>query len=116
MIEIETVPRPDWEPLPVSGCHGVEGKVLLAGDRLAIAMLRFSADATLDEHAADFDVDVICLDGAGFVSVDGASSELNAGQRVRWPASKPHRLWTRETGMVTLMVEHHGGKVRDSGG
>ena len=69
-------------------------------------MLRFRKNATIHEHPADIEIDVICLEGEGFTSVSGERAPFHAGQRVRWPAGQPHRLWTEETEMITLMVEH----------
>ena len=107
-VRIESVPRPSWDPLPFDGCVGVDGKVLLGSKDLTLAMLRFAADAKIHEHAAPFEVDVICLEGAGFVSVSGEAAPLAAGQGVHWPADRPHKLWTERSTMLTLMVEHHG--------
>jgi len=100
------VPRAEWAPLPRPGCRGVEFKVLLQQPALVIAMLRFGPHSTIDEHAAAFAVDVICLDGAGTVSVGGEVAPLRAGESVHWPASRPHCLWTDDSTMTTLMVEH----------
>jgi quercetin dioxygenase-like cupin family protein len=69
-------------------------------------MLRFGRKATIHAHAADFEVDVICIEGAGFVRVGGATSRFGAGQRVRWPSGVIHRLWTENSMLVTLRVEH----------
>lgn len=37
-----------------------------------------------------------------FTSVNGEQSPIQAGERVRWPAGRMHRLWTEESEMVTL--------------
>ena len=68
-------------------------------------MLRFARGGGFPAHAAPFDVDVVCLDGAGFVLVDRTSYPLHAGERIRWPADALHRLWTESEEMTTLMVE-----------
>jgi quercetin dioxygenase-like cupin family protein len=107
-MRLERIPRPDWELLPFEGCVGVDGKVLLISEDLVVAMLRFARDATIHEHAADFPIDAICLEGSGFVSVGRETAPLPAGHRVRWPPGEPHRLWTEDSTMLTLMVEHHG--------
>lgn len=106
--EIKSVPRPTWTPLPFEGCHNVEVKSLLKLDHVAVAMLRFSPNGTIHEHPADIEIDVICLEGAGMTSVDGEAAPILAGEHVRWPAGKPHRLWTEDSEMITLMVEHVG--------
>jgi hypothetical protein len=41
------------------------------------------------------------------VSVGGEVAPLRCGQSIRWPAGVSHRLWTEQTQMETLMVEHH---------
>jgi quercetin dioxygenase-like cupin family protein len=88
----------------------VEGKVLLQSADLLIALLRFGPQSTIDEHPAPYPIDVICLEGAGRFSVDGAAAPLHAGERVQWPADRPHRLWTEAGSMLTLMVEHPGAR------
>jgi quercetin dioxygenase-like cupin family protein len=101
----QPIPRPAWDPVPRPGCINVDGKVLLVREGLAVAMLRFAPEATIDEHAADHEVDVICLEGEGFISVEDRVNTFSAGQSLTWPAGRVHRLWTAERGMVTLMVE-----------
>jgi quercetin dioxygenase-like cupin family protein len=105
---IEHMPRPNWQPLPRQGTVGVTGRVLLNRSGIVIAHLRFAAGASIDEHAAPIEIDVLCLDGQGFVSIDGQSSPFRAGERVVWPAGVRHRLWTENDAMETLMVERSG--------
>ncbi len=104
--DVRPVPRPDWGALLHPGCTGVEGKVLLSVPRLHLALLRFEPGGTIHEHAADIEIDVICLEGAGMTSVSGAAALIRAGESVRWPAHVPHRLWTTDREMISLMVEH----------
>jgi quercetin dioxygenase-like cupin family protein len=101
----QPVPRPDWSPLLVDGAVGIDGKVLLPPPPPVIATLRFSRNAGFPAHAAPFDVDVVCLDGAGFVLVGEDSYPFRAGEHIRWPANVIHRLWTESEEMSTLMVE-----------
>jgi quercetin dioxygenase-like cupin family protein len=103
--EPQSVPRPDWSPVPRPGCVNVDGRVLLARDGLLLAMLRFAPEATIDEHAASHEIDVICLEGEGFVSIEDRVNSFAAGQSITWPAGRIHRLWTADHGMITLMAE-----------
>lgn len=105
-LEIHPIQRDGWTPVPRDGCHHVNVKVLMRLDHLSLAMLRFDPDGTIDEHPADIDIDVICLEGEGMVSVGDEHAPIKAGERVRWPAGLNHRLWTTEHPMLTLMVEH----------
>ena len=95
--------------MPRPGCVNVEGRVLLAREGLAVAMLKFDAAATIDEHAAPYEIDVVCLEGEGFISVEDRVWAFARGLTLTWPASRVHRLWTAESSMLTLMVERSGG-------
>jgi quercetin dioxygenase-like cupin family protein len=86
----------------------VEGKVLLAREGLVLAMLKFDAEATIDEHAAAHDIDVVCLDGEGYISIEDRVWAFRRGLTLTWPAGRVHRLWTGDQAMVTLMVERPG--------
>lgn len=105
--EIKPIPKAAWEPLPAAGCVGVEHVVLMRQPQV-IVLLKFTTNATINEHAAPLAVDVICMEGAGMISVDGEEAAINAGETVHWPANVDHRLWTTDGEMVTLMVEHYG--------
>jgi quercetin dioxygenase-like cupin family protein len=84
--------------------------LLVRNERIAIALLRFGEQGTIDEHAADHDIDVVCVHGRGHVSVGAAQAPFGEGERVRWPAGEPHRLWTEDSRMTTLMVEYPGAE------
>lgn len=105
-LKVEPINRPEWTPLAVEGCRGVEAKGLIRLEHFSMAMLCFSRHATIHEHPADHDIDVICLEGQGFTSVASEIAPIKADERVRWPAGKSHRLWTEDSEMLTLMVEH----------
>lgn len=105
---VESQPRPEWDILPREGCSGVEFRVFLAKEGLGIANLRFGENATIDKHSATFEIDVICLDGSGFVSVGDEVFAFEAGQTIRWPKDIDHCLWTKQTTMETVMVERRG--------
>ena len=101
------VPRPEWSPLPYEGCVGVEGKVLLRSPTLVLALLRFEPRGAIHEHEAPMDIDVVCLEGEGFVSVGKERFPFRSGESVRGPAGAMHRLWTEGAELTTLMVEHY---------
>lgn len=104
-LKVESWNRPEWTPLPYEGCVNVEAKGLGHFEVGSLAMLRFGIQATIHEHPAPFPIEVYCLEGSGMTSVAGESAPLQAGQRVRWPAGEPHRLWTEDSEMITLMLE-----------
>ena len=106
-LDITPVPRPVWTALPQEGCVNVGGKVLIIQDNLTIAMLRFDPGGTIPERSAGYPTDVVCLEGGGFTSVGDEEGELFPGHQIRWPADRPHRLWTENESMVTLMIERY---------
>lgn len=89
----------------MAGCRNVEGRVIFRDESLLLAVLRFSEDGTIHEHAGESDTVVACLEGSGYTSVGGETAPLSAGERVVWPADVEHRLWTEKSTMTTLMVE-----------
>jgi len=98
-------PKPEWSPVPRPGCHGVQGRVFLKRAGIVVANLKFDECATIDEHTAPVDIDVICIDGAGFYSIEGQVEAIKAGQSTVWPKGKLHQLYTEGSTMQTLMVE-----------
>jgi quercetin dioxygenase-like cupin family protein len=107
-VDIAKVPRSEWSPLPFEGCVGVEGKVLVREEDFFIAMLCFPPHATIHEHPGENDTLVVCIQGEGFTSVAGETDQLHESERAFWPANVPHRLWTDDMTMTTLMVERWG--------
>ena len=104
---VKAVPRPEWQSLSREGTVGVlSPRPAIACCGTVIAHLRFAAHATIDEHSAPFEIDVICFSGEGFVSVGGDVTPFHCGEFVTWPARVNHRLWTEDSVMETLMVEH----------
>ena len=99
-------PHPEWFAVERGGCEGVQARLLMQGPGLVAIMLRFAANATIDLHSAPHAIDVVCIEGAGFVRVGHEEAPFADGQSVRWPMGVPHRLWTSGTPMTTLMLEH----------
>ncbi len=64
--------------------------------------------ATIDEHTAPHDIDVLCIAGSGFTSVGEEELSIKSGENIRWPKGLPHRLWTEDSTMETIMVERYG--------
>lgn len=104
---VQPVPKPEWQLLKRDGAVGVECRVLSHRRGSVIANLRFAPHATIDEHSASFEIDVVCLSGEGFTSVGGETASFRGGETVTWPAHVSHRLWTHGDAMETLMIEHH---------
>jgi quercetin dioxygenase-like cupin family protein len=108
-LSIRPFPRADWQPVPNDGCRHVESRVLLLRPDVMVTQLKFGVAGTIHEHGANWNIDVVCLEGRGRTVVDGEEARIEAGERVHWPAGKLHRLFTEDSEMLTLMVEHVGG-------
>jgi quercetin dioxygenase-like cupin family protein len=106
-VDVAKVLRSEWSPLPRA--TGVEGKVLVREQDFFVAMLRFPPRATVEEHPGANDTLVVCIEGEGVTSVAGERATLRDGERAFWPAGVPHRLWTEDSTMTTLMIERPGG-------
>jgi quercetin dioxygenase-like cupin family protein len=102
---VRPIPKPEWQPLKRDGAVGVEFRVLAERQGLVLASLRFAPHATIDEHSASFEIDVVCLSGEGFVSIGHEHARFRRGETVTWPARAGHRLWTQGSPMETLMIE-----------
>ncbi len=98
-------PKTNWSPLDRAGCINVEARVLLKREGITLANLRFNKNATLDKHSAPFDIDVICISGAGFTSISDKEFPLAAGETICWPKDRMHCLWTTTDTMEALMIE-----------
>lgn len=103
-VDIRPFPRPGWDPLPDS--VGIVGRVLVREESFFVAQLRFSEHAAINVHPGERDTIVVCVEGEGFTSVADEASELREGQQVRWRRDIPHGLWTEDSTMTTLMIEH----------
>ena len=104
-LEPQVIPLPTWTPVERPDVRGVEAVLLHRDASLLAVTLKFDANATIDEHTAAWDIDVVCLEGQGWVSVGADSAEIRAGEEVRCPQGEPHRLWTNGQEMRTLMLE-----------
>lgn len=104
---IESQPKPDWIPLPRPGCKNVKVRVMLRKEGILIANLQLGKNGTIDKHDAHYDIDVICLSGSDFASIDDEAFPFHQGETIRWPKDRMHCLWTEETTMETLMVERY---------
>ena len=82
-LKVEPICRDGWTPLHFYGCRNVQVKMLLKLDHLGLAMLHFDLDGTIHGHAADIEIEVICLEGEGMVSLGDEQPPFKAGERVR---------------------------------
>ncbi len=105
-MEKKSFPKPEWHLLPKEGCVGVEARVCLVDKRSVIALLRLSEQAHTDVHPAAYDIHVLCTDGRGFAMCGGEVAELKAGESVLWPKGEEHNIYTKNSTMTTIMVEH----------
>lgn len=80
-FEITPVKRPDWTPVPYEGVRNVKYKSLLRLNHIGIAMLKFEPYGTINEHPADFPIDVIVIAGEGMTSIEGESAPIKQAKK-----------------------------------
>ena len=105
-MEKKAFPKPDWHILPKEGCHGVEARVCLVDKRSVVATLRLDKRSNTDVHPAPYDIHVLCIDGSGFAMSGGEVATISSGESVLWPKGEEHNIYTEESPMTTIMVEH----------
>jgi len=105
-MEKKTFPKPEWHLLPKEGCVGVEARVCLVDKRSVVAMLRLGEHANTDVHPAPYDIHVLCIEGSGFATCGGEVAELQSGESVLWPKGREHNIYTENSTMTTVMIEH----------
>ncbi|MGH2451782.1 MAG: cupin domain-containing protein [Candidatus Limnocylindria bacterium] len=103
---MEVVRTSEWIPVTTPGATKVEVRPLLRTGGVGLALLRFGPHGSTDEHSAEYDIDVVCLEGAGFTKLGSEVALLREGDRIQWPRRIVHGLGTTNESMVTLMVEH----------
>ncbi|HNP72301.1 MAG TPA: hypothetical protein PLO33_12280 [Kouleothrix sp.] len=85
-----------------------QGLPVILDQPVAVFGLFFDADATLDEHAAEYPILFMVIGGSGYVRVGGASApaeRVHAGYAVLWPADTPHLAWTDGEPMQAIALE-----------
>lgn len=84
------------------------GVPLVLDQPVGVFALFFDAQATLDEHQAEYPIVFVVIGGSGFVRVGGAPAPdepVHAGYAVLWPANTPHVAWTAGQPMQALALE-----------
>ncbi len=84
----------------------MEARVCLVDKRSVVAMLRLGTHANTDIHPAPYDIHVLCIDGCGFAMCGGEVTELKSVESVLWPKGEAHNIYTENSTMSTIMVEH----------
>jgi quercetin dioxygenase-like cupin family protein len=100
--------KPHWEPASRPVTKNVSLRLLLSGASLVVANLKCTHVATVDEHAASFQIEMLCISRGGFVSVGQQAHAIREGERVKFPPDVKHRTWAEDEEMETLMIERRG--------
>jgi quercetin dioxygenase-like cupin family protein len=102
--------RWSWQPLEMRGCHGVVARVLCSREDLVALLVRFEPGGSTCEQASDHPTEVLCLEGAGRASVREGSEtsefEISEGHGLQWTPGCLHRIWTTDSEMTALLLEH----------
>lgn len=85
-----------------------QGLPIVLDQPVAVFGLFFDAEATLDEHAAEYPILFLVIGGSGHVRVGGPTApdtRVHAGYAVLWPANTPHLAWTDGEPMQAIAIE-----------
>lgn len=105
-LQPKPVKQVTWMPLPKGGYENVEVKMLMGLEgELRVSMMKIKPNGGMPTHQDKAEIEVICLEGSGFVSVGEDKIPFKMGDRVTWPPNTDHRLWTSDDEMITLMIE-----------
>lgn len=72
-----------------------------------VVVHHYEPHAEMREHATDEPILCLAIEGAGFLRLGGPEGEtapLQAGEAVLWPAYVPHKVWTEDEPLTTILM------------
>jgi quercetin dioxygenase-like cupin family protein len=79
-----------------------------------VVVHRYEPGRQMQEHAADEPILFMAIEGSGFLRLGGPEGEtarVQAGDAVLWPAGVPHRVWTEDEPLTSILF-HFGPEMR----
>lgn len=84
--------------------NSIVSKILIKNKSGNITLFAFWQDQELSEHTSPFDALVVCLDGEGFVSIDGVQHSIYNGDLILLPANHPHSVRAKSNLKILLVM------------
>ncbi len=82
----------------------VVSKTLVQNPAVNMTLFAFEKGEEISAHVSDGDAFVLCLDGTGEVTIDGAPHTLEEGSAIVMPAGVPHAVFGKERFKMLLVV------------
>ena len=82
----------------------IVSKTLVQNSAISMTLFSFSKGEEISTHASGGDAFVICLDGVGRITIDGAAHILHEGESIVMPAGHPHAVFGEEAFKMLLIV------------
>lgn len=82
----------------------IVSKTLAQDNRHSLTLFAFDKGEEISTHASAGDAMVICLDGAGRITIDGEAYAVKEGETILMPANKPHAVFAAERFKMFLIV------------
>lgn len=70
----------------------------------SVTLFSFDKGEEISTHESDGDAFVICLDGTGRITIDGAEHLLHEGESIIMPAGHPHTVYGMERFKMLLVI------------
>ena len=82
----------------------IVSKTLVQNSAISMTLFSFSKGEEISTHESGGDAFVICLDGVGRITIDGAAHILHEGESIVMPAGHPHAVFGEEAFKMLLIV------------
>ena len=82
----------------------VVSKTLAQNSAVSVTLFSFDRGEEISTHESGGDAFVICLEGVGRITIDGADYFLHEGESIVMPAGHPHAVYGEEAFKMLLVV------------
>ncbi len=82
----------------------VVSRTLAQNKALSVTLFSFAKGEEISAHESGGDAFVICLEGVGRITIDGADYFLHEGESIVMPAGHPHAVYGEEAFKMLLVV------------
>jgi len=82
----------------------VVSRTLAQNGAVSVTLFAFDKGEEISTHESGGDAMVLCLDGAGKITIDGQDYTLREGETIVMPAGHPHAVYGQERFKMLLTV------------
>lgn len=82
----------------------VVSRTLAQNEHVSVTLFSFDKGEEISTHESGGDAMVTCLDGVGWITIDGVEHILHEGESIVMPARHPHAVYGQEQFKMLLVV------------